>query len=70
MFYNCNSLSAFANISRWNIKNVTNKSCIFSNYYLLTSLPETSELSLNKVKDIPEIFRHYNRSFHISSKKK
>ena len=48
MFNNCSSLKSLPDISKWDIRNVTDMCEMFHNCSSLTSLPEISNWVLNK----------------------
>ena len=52
MFYNCRSLKSSPDISKWNIKKVTNVSYMFYNCKSIESFPNISLWNIqNKTKD-------------------
>ena len=52
LFYKCSNLFYLPDISKWNIKNVTDLGCIFHDCSSLTTLPDISKWNTENVKDM------------------
>ena len=58
MFSECDSLSPFSDLSKWNTSNVNNMSFLFSECSNLISLPDISKWDISNVKDMNQIFNN------------
>ena len=68
MFCNCRSLMALPDISKWNIKKVTNMQSIFEGCTSLFSLPNINRWDVSKKIDIRNMFNKCKRTLRIPLK--
>ena len=56
IFYNCESLKKFPDISKWDTSNITDMSYMFSGCKSLESLPDISKWDMSNVKNLSYMF--------------
>ena len=66
MFNGCNSLISLPDISKWNVGNAKDFSCMFYDCKALYSLPKISRWNINKVTEMNNMFTNCRQMTEIS----